>query len=265
MTGLSVTIIAKDEAARIAACLESVAWAEEIVVVDAQSTDHTVEIARSFTPHVHVRAWPGYAAQKTFALERATQRWVLSLDADEAVTPELAAEIREVLRADGPLDGYHVPRKNVFLGRWIRHGTWYPDHQLRLFRREAGWFPDLSVHESVRVRGRVGHLRAPILHQSYDGIADFVGRSDRYSTLAAGDLVRRGRRVTWATLVLRPLGRFLSMYVLHRGFLDGRHGLVLAALYGYYVFMREAKAWELSGRTRSAPADEAARAPDPRR
>jgi glycosyltransferase involved in cell wall biosynthesis len=244
--GLSVTVITRDEEARIEGCLESVAWADEIVVVDAESTDRTVEIARRFTPRVVVRPWPGFAVQKAFALGLATQPWVLSLDADEQVTPELRAEISSVLERDGPLDGYHVPRRNFFLGRWIRHGTWYPDHQLRLFRRDRATFPAVNVHESASVDGRLGHLRGALLHRSYEGIADFVDRANRYSTLAARDLASRGARPSAAAMILDPLGRFASMYLWHRGFLDGRRGLVLAVLYSYYVFLRAAKAWALA-------------------
>ncbi|HEV8307453.1 MAG TPA: glycosyltransferase family 2 protein [Methylomirabilota bacterium] len=252
--GLTVTIVAKNEEERIQACLESVAWAPEIVVVDAESTDRTAEIARKFTPKVIVRPWAGFAAQKNFALTQATEPWILSLDADEQVPPELREEIRGILEADGPLDGYSVPRKNVFLGRWIRHGTWFPDYQLRLFRRGAGVFRAVSVHESVEVTsGRLGHLRTPLLHVSYRDIADFVQRSNRYSTLAAQDLARAGTRVSWWELLLRPVGRFCSMYVLHRGFLDGREGFVLALLYSYYVFLRTAKAWALGRSVRRPP------------
>jgi glycosyltransferase involved in cell wall biosynthesis len=246
--GLSVTVITRDEEAHLDACLESVAWADEIVVVDAQSADRTVEIAGKYASRVFVRPWPGFAAQKNFALDQATCPWVLSLDADERVLPELRDEIRRVLEADGPLDGYRVPRKNLFLGRWIRHGGWYPDHQLRLFRRDAGRFRDARVHEGVAVSGRVGHVRGALLHSSYRSVADFVQRANVYSALAAQDLVERGTRVSWTDFVVRPAARFGSMYLLRGGFLDGPHGLLLALLYAYYVLLRCAKAWELSRR-----------------
>ena len=155
-----------------------------------------------------------------------------------------------MLAADGPLDGYHVPRQNLFLGRVIRHGGWYPDHQLRLFRRGAGRFRDVRVHEAVEVTGRVGHLQGALLHSSYRSVADFVERADRYSTLAARDLVERGIRVSWIDFVVRPAARFWSMYLLRAGFLDGAHGLLLALFYAYYVLLRTAKVWELAGRGR---------------
>ncbi|MFQ5911993.1 MAG: glycosyltransferase family 2 protein [Nitrospinota bacterium] len=244
--GLCVTVITRNEQERIQDCLESIAWAEEIVVVDAESTDRTVEIARKFTEKVFVRPWVGFAAQKNFALAQATQPWVLSLDADEQVTPELQEQIQAVLQADGPLEGYHLRRKNIFLGRWIRHSAWFPDNQLRLFRRGTGSFRAVSVHEAAEVKGKLGHLTGCLRHLSYRGICDFVDRSNFYSSLAAQDLIRRGRSISWLDLLLRPFGRFLSMYLLRRGFLDGRHGFLLALLYSYYIFLRSAKAWVTS-------------------
>jgi glycosyltransferase involved in cell wall biosynthesis len=241
---LSVTIIAWNEEERLRACLESVSFADEIVVVDAESTDKTVSLAREFTDKVWVRPWPGFAVQKNFALEQATGDWVLSLDADERVTPELGTRIRSVLRADGPDAGYLIPRRNIFWGAWVRHGGLYPDHQLRLFRRGAGRFIEDAVHESVKVEGSVQRVDEAILHQSYRDLEDFVRRSNRYSTLAAADWLRRGRKVSVPGLIMKPLGRFLSMYIVQRGFLDGWRGLVLAVLYAEYVFLRMAKAWE---------------------
>jgi glycosyltransferase involved in cell wall biosynthesis len=244
MTRLSVTIVAWNEEERLRACLESVTWADEIIVVDAESTDKTVALAREFTDRVWVRPWPGFAAQKNFALEQATGDWVLALDADERVTPELRARVARVLAADGPADGYSVPRRNMFWGAWVRHGGLYPDYQLRLFRRRAGRFLADAVHESVRVEGKVETLGEALLHHSYRSLEDFVQRSNRYSTLAAGEWIRRGKRAGLADLIFRPLGRFLSMYIIRRGFLDGWRGFVLAVLYADYVFLRTAKAWE---------------------
>jgi glycosyltransferase involved in cell wall biosynthesis len=241
---LSVTIIAWNEEERLRACLESVAWADEIIVIDAESTDKTAALAREFTDRVWVRPWPGFAVQKNFAIEQATGEWILSLDADERVTPELAERIRTILGDDGPGDGYSIPRRNIFWGAWVRHGGLYPDYQLRLFRRGAGRFVQDAVHESVRVTGAVAPLGEALVHQSYRDLEDFVRRSNRYSTLAAQDWIRRGRRVSVPALIMKPLGRFVSMYIVQRGFLDGWRGLVLAVLYAEYVFLRMAKAWE---------------------
>jgi len=241
---LSVAIIAWNEEERLRACLESAGWADEIIVIDAESTDKTVQVAREFTDKIWVRPWAGFAAQKNFALEQATGEWVLSLDADERVTPELRDRIGRIVRANGPADGYSIPRKNVFWGAWMRHGGLYPDYQLRLFSRNTGRFADSAVHESVVVEGHVEALAEPMLHHSYRGLEDFVARSNRYSTLAAHEIVSRGGRAGLADLALRPLGRFVSMYILRLGFLDGWRGFVLAVLYANYVFLRMAKAWE---------------------
>jgi glycosyltransferase involved in cell wall biosynthesis len=245
---LSVTVITLDEEQRLRACLESVAWADEIVVVDAESRDKTAQIAREFTERVVVRPWPGFTAQKNFALEQATGDWVLSLDADEEVSPELRDEIQSLLAQPPPCDGYAVPRKNIFWGRWIRHGGLYPDWQMRLFRRPRGRFVDRAVHESVQVEGPVARLRGALLHRSYRDVSDFLARADRYSTLAADEWLRSGRPVRPADLVLRPLGRFFGMYVLRLGVLDGWRGFLLATLYAYYVGMRSAKVLERARR-----------------
>jgi glycosyltransferase involved in cell wall biosynthesis len=244
---LSVTVITANEAERLRACLESVAWADEIVVVDAESHDKTVQIAREFTDHVLVRPWSGFAAQKNAALAAATGDWILSLDADEIVSTGLRAEI-EAIVSGGGADGYAVPRRNVFWGRWVRHGGLYPDWQLRLFRRGRGRFVDRAVHESVVVDGPVARLSGHLEHRSYRDVADFVERANRYSTLAADEWVAAGGRATALDVALRPPGRFLSMYVLRAGFLDGWRGFLLAVLYAYYVAMRSAKAWERTRR-----------------
>ena len=245
MKRLSVCIITSAEEERIRECLESVAWADEIVVVDAESTDKTATIAREFTDRIIIRPWGGFAAQKNFALDQATGDWILSLDADERVTAELRAAIEGVLGADGPAAGYAVPRRNIFWGRWVRHGTLYPDWQLRLFKRGAGRFVEHQVHESVRVSGPTARLAdAPLLHVSYRDLSDFVTRSNRYASLGAEQWIASGRGVSAADIVLRPLGRFLSMYVLHAGFRDGWRGFFLAVLYAQYVFLRSMKVWE---------------------
>lgn len=240
---VSVTVITWNEEERLRRCLESVTWADEIVVVDAGSEDKTAQIARSFTDHVVVRAWDGFAPQKNFALERATGDWILSLDADEEVSPELADEIRRVIAAP-TADGYAVPRRNIFWGKWVRHGLLYPDWQVRLFRRGRGRFVARQVHESVEIDGAVARLAGALVHRSYRDVADFLTRTNRYTTLAADEWVRAGRRVRATDLVLRPFGRFLSMYVVHGGWLDGWRGFLLAVLYAYYVFVRSAKVWE---------------------
>jgi glycosyltransferase involved in cell wall biosynthesis len=242
---LSVVVIAQNEEARIRACLESAAWADELIVVDGESSDKTATIARELTDHVVVRPWPGFAAQKNFGLEQAHGDWILSLDADELISAPLREEIVAILAGAPEHAGYAIPRRNVVWGRWLRHGGLYPDWQLRLLRRGRGRFGDRRVHESVIVDGSVGRLTGHLEHRSYRDVADFLERADRYATLAAEEWLASGRRSRpLLDLVGRPIGRFLGMYVVRAGFLDGWRGFLLAVLYGYYVLMRSAKVWE---------------------
>jgi glycosyltransferase involved in cell wall biosynthesis len=242
---LSVVVVVQNEEERIRACLEAAGWADELIVVDAESSDKTATIARELTDHVFVRPWPGFAAQKNFGVEQAHGDWILSLDADEIVSAELREEIGAILAGRGGHAGYTVPRRNVFWGRWVRHGGLYPDRQLRLFQRGRGRFVERTVHESVAVEGSVGRLAGHLEHRSYRDVADFLARADRYSTLAAADWLAAGRGSRpLVDLAMRPLGRFLGMYVARAGFLDGWRGFLLAVLYGYYVLMRSVKVWE---------------------
>jgi len=241
---LSVVVVTRNEEERLRACLEAVVWADEIVVVDAESEDKTVAIAQEFTDRVVVRPWPGYAAQKNTALDLATGDWMLSLDADEVVSPELRAEIARVLASDGPADGYTVPRRNIFWGRWVRHGGLYPDRQLRLFRRGRGRFEARAVHESVRVDGRVAPVDGHLEHRSYRDVSDFLMRADRYSTLAADDAGGSGPSGA-RERPRAPPARALPRHVRRAGRLPRRlEGFLLATLYAYYVLIRSAKIWE---------------------
>jgi glycosyltransferase involved in cell wall biosynthesis len=244
MLRVSVTVVALNEEERLRACLESVVWADELVVVDAGSSDKTVAIAREFTDRVLFRAWDGYGTQKNFALGQCQGDWILSLDADERVSEALRDEIRAMLAAKPTEAGFFLPRRNLFQGRWVRHGGLYPDWQLRLFRRGKGGFVERAVHESVRVDGPTGRLRAPLIHESYRSVADAVARLNRYSDLAAADLAVAGRGGSLVDLLGRPVWRFVSMYILRAGFLDGWRGLVLAWLHAHYVFLRAAKVRE---------------------
>jgi glycosyltransferase involved in cell wall biosynthesis len=254
MPGLSVTVIVHNEAHNIVPCLESAAWADEIVVLDSGSTDGTVELARQFTPKVFTVQWQGFGRTKNQALDLATMPWVFVLDADERLTPELRQEIQAVLAADGPADGYRVPRRNFFCGRFIKYLGWYPDYSIRLFRRDKGRFGDREVHESVQVQGTVGTLRHPMLHYTYNSLSDFLQRLERYSTLAARELHKQGKKPRWGELVWRPALTFAKLYFLKLGFLAGRDGYTLAYLYSVYTFVKYAKArelWQRSGQDNS--------------
>lgn len=245
---LTVTVITLNEASNIAAALESVSWADEIIVVDSHSTDDTVAIARRAATRVEVRDWPGYSAQKNFAAELASHDWILSLDADERVTPALADEIRGVLATSAAFGGYRIPRVAWYLGRWIRSTDWYPDYQLRLYNRRAGRWNERRVHESVAIDGPVGQLRHEIEHYPYRDISHHLQTIDRYTTLAAEEWRAAGRHANpWQTFFY-PRFAFLRNYLLKKGFRDGSAGLVVSLLNSYYVFLKLAKLWELEPR-----------------
>jgi glycosyltransferase involved in cell wall biosynthesis len=242
---VTATIITLNEAEHIAAAIDSVSWADEIVVVDSGSTDGTVDIARARGVRVSSRAWTGYVDQKNHAASLAAHDWILSLDADERVTPELAAEVQTLLRSEPQRRGYRMPRVTFHLGRWIRTTDFYPDYQARLYdRRSARWRGDL-VHESVEVDGGVEYLRGELQHYSFRDLSDHVARINHYSTLAARQLHARGRRATLIDLLVHPPAALLRNYVLRRGFLDGSAGLLISILNAYSVFLKFAKLWEL--------------------
>ncbi len=245
---LSIVIITLNEEANLARTLESVAWADEIVVLDSGSTDRTREIAESFHAKFFCEPWKGFAAQKNSALQKATGDWILCLDADEEVEPPLSQEIREMLGKNPVESGFSIPRKNFFLGRWIRHGGFYPDPKLRLFRRGAGAFEDRLVHEDVRVQGSTGKLRNNLLHHAYPTLASYLEHMNRYSSLGAEmAAVRNGHAgFSFIDIVVRPQLTFFYNYFLRGGFLDGREGLLLHLYHANYVSWKYAKAWERS-------------------
>jgi hypothetical protein len=242
---LSATLITRNEAARIGEALASVSWADEIVVVDSESTDQTASIARSFTSRVVVRPWDGYVAQKNHAASLASHDWILSLDADERVTPALASEIRALLASEPAPRGYRVPRVSWYLGRWLRATDWYPDYQVRLYDRRAACWQGRLVHESVQVGGPTGTLRNELQHYPYRDMSHHLQTIDRYTSLAARQMFEEGRRVNVAAIAGRPALAFARNYLLRRGFLAGSAGLVVSLLNSYYVMLKFAKLWEL--------------------
>lgn len=242
---LSALVITKNEAHNLPECLSALNWVQEIVVVDAESDDSTAELAREFTDKVFVRPWPGYAQAKNFALAQCTGDWILWIDADERVTPELRQEICELLAKEPGRDGYEIPRLANFLGKWIMHGGWYPGYVLRLFRRERAVFNERAVHEGVQLEGKIGRLQNHLLHYTDPNLAHYLEKFNRYTLLAAEELQRQGRIFHWWDLVLRPSWFFLRMYLFKTGFLDGLPGFILARLSAAYVFTKYAKLWEL--------------------
>jgi glycosyltransferase involved in cell wall biosynthesis len=244
---LSAIVITRNEGQNIGPCLDSLAFCDERIVVDCGSEDDTVARARKHGARVEHRAFDGFGAQKNFALSLATGEWVLSVDADERVSPALAAEITAAIAAANA-DGYEMPRRSSFLGRVMRHSGWYPDYVLRLFRRGRARFSDDIVHERVVCDGRVLRLQEPLLHFPVDRIEDALARMDRYSSAGAEKIVASGRRVTFASGFLHGLWTFLRTYIFRAGFLDGREGLLLAIANAEGAYYRYMKAWLLARR-----------------
>jgi glycosyltransferase involved in cell wall biosynthesis len=243
---VTATVITKNEADSIADALTSLSWTDEIIVVDADSTDDTVAIARTFTDRVFVRAWTGYVDQKNHAASLATHDWIFSLDADERVPEELSAEIRALLSSEPKLRGFRMPRVSFYLGRWMRTTDMYPDYQLRLYDRRHAQWDGMYVHESVKVNtGLVGHLKSELQHYPYKDLSEHLIRMDRYTTLAARQMFEKGRRATRLELLFHPPIAFARNYILKGGFRDGTAGLIISLVNSYYVMLKFAKLWEL--------------------
>ena len=250
---VTVTVITRDEEANIAAALESVRWADEIVVIDSESSDNTAAIARRYTDRVIVRPWPGYIAQKNFAAAEASHDWILSIDADERVSPELRDEIQRALAASPDAAGFRIPRVTFHLGRWIRTTDWYPDYQLRLYDRRRAQWAGRHVHESVRADGPVARMRGELQHYAYRDVAHHLQTMDRYTTLAARQMFEDGRRASWVDVLITPRLTFFRNYILRGGFRDGMAGLVVSVMNSYYVGLKFAKLWELCSLSTSTP------------
>ncbi len=245
MQPISATLITFNEERNIAEALKSISWADEIVVVDSGSNDATLEVCRQFTNKIFHRDWTGYVDQKNFAVEKARHDWILSLDADERSSPELRTEIQELAGKGFHKPGYKIPRVAFFMGRWIRHGDWYPDYQLRLFDRMCGKWEGGRVHESVRTSGKPEFLHGEIYHFTYRSLSDYLRRLETYSNLAAFDYQQRGKSATLRTLLANPFAVFIKAYLLKRGFLDGTPGFAIAVMGAVSVFFKYAKLYEL--------------------
>jgi glycosyltransferase involved in cell wall biosynthesis len=247
---LSVAIVSLNEEANLGRTLESVKWADEIVVVDSGSTDRTCEIARQYGAKVVVEPWRGYAAQKNFAIEHCTKTWVLSLDSDEEISSDLAQEIRNAISDPNAMDGYRMPRLNLFLGRELRHGGFYPDPKLRLFRRGMGFVTGRDPHDRVELRNvsqnRIGRFRSPMVHYTYPTLYLYLEHMNRYSTVWNEVEGAKPQDFSIHAIVLRPVATFIYNYFIRLGFLDGREGLLLHMYHAGYVSWKYAKAWELS-------------------
>ncbi len=243
---ITATIITLNEERNIARSIESLRCCDEIVVVDSGSNDRTVELAANLGARVVESPWHGYATQKNYAADQATNDWILSLDADEALSESLEGEIWTLKKRGPNCDAYTVPRLAQYMGRWILHSGWYPDRKVRLYHRaKAKWMGDF-VHESVQVRGRVGHLDANLLHYTCDSLSEHLKTMDRYTTLAAEELVFRKQTIYTRNMILDPAWTFLKTYFFQRGFQDGLEGLTIAYMAALYTYLKYAKARNMS-------------------
>lgn len=242
---LSVAIITYNEENNIKDALESIKWADEIVVVDSFSTDKTPEICRQYTDKVFSIEWSNFSEQKNKAVSMTSHSWVLVLDADERITDALRNEITNVLKDDTSMDGYYIPRKNYFANKWIKHGGWWPDYTLRLFRRRKGTFEKREVHEAIKINGKAGYLKNPLEHYTYKDVKDFLKRTDTYSSLAAKELFKKNRKADILDIIFRPPATFCRMFFLQLGILDGIYGIILAYLYSVYTYRKYSKLREM--------------------
>lgn len=242
---LSVIVITHNEEPNITECLKSVAWANEILVVDANSTDRTVELAKQLGARVYVKEWLGFAAAKNFALEQATNDWVLWLDADERVPSELAKEIQDILQSKTVShNSFEIARRAYFLGKWVKHCGWYPGYVTRLFRRDSARFSNVRVHERLEIDGTTGRLKNDLIHYTDRNLFHYFEKFNRYTSLAVEDFWSSGKKFSLYDLLVRPPFTFFRMYLLRQGYLDGLHGFILCVLSAVYVFVKYAKLWE---------------------
>jgi glycosyltransferase involved in cell wall biosynthesis len=242
---ISVTVRTFNEENNLAECLESVSWADEIVVVDSESTDNTVELAKKYTHRVIIQPWLGHIDQSQFATDNTENLWVLHLDADERITPALRDELRALDLENSPYDAYEMPRRHFFLRQWINHSAWYPDYKIRLFRKDRCRWGGYAPHDEVKVPGKKKKLKGDLLHYIYRDLAHFAATKNSYSSLTAADHFKNGRRARIIDFTLRPLYAFLYRYIVRLGVADGTAGFTISVMEAHAVFMKYLKLYEL--------------------
>ncbi len=241
---LSVIIITKNEERNIERCLQSVHWADEIIVVDDFSSDKTVEIAHRLNAKIIQKEWMGFAKQKEFALQQASHEWVFSLDADEEATESLKSEIRALVDGADTCEGYEIPRKSFFLGKWIEHSGWYPGYQLRLFQKSKTRMNHRPVHEGFLIEGKTGKLQSPLNHYTYHSIHQYIEKMNDYTSLDVMNKISNGKKISWLNFILNPLSVFLRMFFSLQGYKDGIRGFLLAYYSSFSALVLYAKCWE---------------------
>jgi glycosyltransferase involved in cell wall biosynthesis len=249
---ISVVIITKNEEKNIARCLESVKWADEIVIIDSQSEDRTLEIASKYNTKTYSPPWTGYGPAKKEGVIKASNDWIFSIDADEEVTDKLKNEINSVLsNHDNKTFGYFVPRLTNFLGRWIKHSGWYPDYVLRLFNKQFGNFNDAVIHESVQLSGSTTYLKCDLLHYSYPDLDEYFRKFNLYTTVGAEELFKKGKKSGFVSICLRPIVAFIKQYIIKLGFLDGMEGFLVCYFSAKAVMVKYAKLRTMNKRAES--------------
>ncbi len=248
MSKLSVVISVHNGERVLEECLRSVTWADEIVVIDHDSDDATASIAKKYTKVVVSRSNDPHNIdlQKNYGFEKANHEWILSLDADERVSSDLAHEIRNVINS-AEFDAYSIPRRNIIFGKWIQHSLWWPDYQIRLFKKGKGEYVEKGVHKQLKVYGTVGKLQNPLIHENYLSVSQYLQKMDVYTENEALSLVQQGSHFNWIDALRMPVRDFLKTFFLQEGYKDGFHGLVLSILQGFYTFLIIVKVWEKNG------------------
>jgi len=242
---ISAIIITKNEENNIASCLESIKWVDEIIVVDSGSTDRTEEICRQYTKNFYFNEWAGFGKQKQHAYDMASNVWIFSIDADEIVTEDLKCEILEKISSDNTSDGFYLPRLSYYLNKPIRHSGWYPDFNLRIVKKDKGFFSQDLVHERLCINGSFEFLDNPLLHFPFNSISSQIQKLDHYSSLSARDMQSKGKRISWSMLFLKTIYSFFRVYFLKMGFLDGWRGFLIAKNSSIFTFYKYLKLKEL--------------------
>lgn len=250
---ISATVRTFNEEKNLRECLESLSWADEIIVVDSESTDNTAAIAREFTDHVIIQKWLGHIGQSQFATDQAANVWVLHVDADERISPALRDEIQGLDLDASPYDAYEMPRLHFFMQQWIRHSAWYPDYKIRLFRKDRCKWGGYAPHDEVKVKGRKAQLKGDLIHHIYLDIAHFAATKNHYSSLTAADHYKNGRRARIIDFTLRPLYAFLYRYFVRLGIADGIAGFTISVMEAHGVFMKYIKLYEIQNRLSRFP------------
>jgi len=245
MEKISAIIITLNEEKNIERCLQSLDWADEIVVIDSFSTDRTVALCKKYTNRIIQHKWDGFAQQKIFATSQARYDWIFSIDADEEVSDQLKYEIIRIKQSTPAAQAYRMPRKMFYLGKWITHGSWYPDYKVRLFNRQHGHWEGLDIHEYWQVKGSCEKLKGDLLHYSYKDITDHLQKINTLTSKAAAEMLKKGERNSVWNLIINPFLKFFKSYFIQAGFLDGFVGLIIASMGSYYVFLKYLKLWEL--------------------